>query len=128
MHAIRRDRVLAAAFVRDLPATAWDDLPRKVRELSGHRARVAAELRARLDGGPIDPEVRTRIALTLLPSDQSRAAELGRDRLLTCGPDEHRAIREAACGRIEPRSPAGSSPRWPPTRPTLAGAPGRRPP
>ncbi len=94
MHGVRRDRELAASFVRDLPATAWDDLPRKVREMSGHRARVEAELRSFLDDGPIDPEVRTRVALALLPSEPSRAAELA-DRLLTSGPDEHRAIRGA---------------------------------
>jgi hypothetical protein len=94
MHVIRRDRELAAAFVRDLPTTAWDDLPRKVREMSGHRARVVAELRTVLDGRPIDPGVRTRIALALLPSEPSRAAELA-GRLLDCGPDEHRAIHEA---------------------------------
>ncbi len=68
------------------------------RARSGRRpaiaTRVAAELRSLLEDGPVDPEVRTRIAVALLPSEPSRAAELA-DRLLACGPEEHRAIREA---------------------------------
>ena len=104
VHADRRDRRLAAAFARDLPAIPWDDLPRKVREMAGHRGRVEAVLRARLEAGPVDPELRSRIAIALLPSEPARAAELA-DRLLSCGPEEHRAIREALRPRRRGRRP-----------------------
>ncbi len=118
-YADRRDRQLAAAFVRDLATVPWDDLARKVRELDGHRGYVEAALHARLDGGPIDPELRSRIALALLHAESARAAELA-DRLLSCGPDEHRAIRQALGPRrsqIAPRLGAvldapGSAPEW----------------
>ncbi len=50
-------------------------------------------LRARLEGGPVDPELRSRIAVVLLHTEPARAIDLA-DRLLACGPDEHRAIRE----------------------------------
>jgi hypothetical protein len=92
-HADRRDRQLAAAFVRDLPTISWDDLPRKVREMAGHRGRVEPALHARLADGPADPELRSRIALALVAVEPWRAAELV-DRLLICGPEEHRAIRD----------------------------------
>ena len=62
--------------------------------MAGHRGRVDAALHARLEVGPVDPELRSRIAIALLPSDPDRATELA-DRLLACGPEEHRAIREA---------------------------------
>ena len=94
VHADRLHRRIAAEFARDLPAIPWDDLPRKVRDMASHRGRVDAELRARLEAGPVDPELRSRIAIALLPSDPDRAAELT-DRLLACGPEEHRTIREA---------------------------------
>jgi hypothetical protein len=94
VYADRRDRQIAAAFVRDLAAIPWDDLPRKARDLDGHRGRVDEALRARLESGPVDPELRSRIALALLPAEPARAAELA-DRLLSCGPDKHRAIRRA---------------------------------
>lgn len=84
----RRDRDLASAFIRDLPATSWNELSRKVRVMP---ARVPAALRARLETQALDPEVRTRIVLALLSSEPSRSVELV-DRLLECGPNEHRAI------------------------------------
>jgi hypothetical protein len=90
----RRDRRLADAFVNDLVTIPWDELSRKARDLDGPRDRVEAMLRARLDGGAVDPEMRSRIAVVLLPAEPARAAELA-DRLLSCGPEEHRAIREA---------------------------------
>jgi hypothetical protein len=94
LYADRRDRQIAAAFVRDLAAIPWDDLPRKLRELDGRRGRVDEALRAGLESRPVDPELRSRIAMALLPAEPARAAELA-DRLLSCGPDEHRAIRRA---------------------------------
>jgi hypothetical protein len=90
----RRDRETVDAFVRDLPTIPLAELPRKVGELEGHRGSIRRRLVERLRVGPVDPELRSRIALTLLASEPSWAIELA-DRLLACGPEEHRIIREA---------------------------------
>ena len=92
--AARRDRDRAEDFVRDLPTIPITDLPRKVRELAGYRGLIVPRLDERLRIGPVDPDLRSRIVIALLPSDPSRAIELA-DRLLVCGPEEHRVIREA---------------------------------
>ena len=92
--AARRDRETAEAFVRDLPTIPMADLPRKVRELEAYRGSINPRLDQLIRAGPVDPEVRPRIALALLPSEPSWANELA-DRLLVCGPEEHRIIREA---------------------------------
>ncbi len=85
-----RDRELASAFARDLPATSWKNLDRRIREMP---ARARDLLHAPLADEALDPEVRTRLLLALLPSEPSRSVELV-DRLLECAPDEHRAIVE----------------------------------
>ncbi len=90
----RRDRETVEAFVRDLPTIPLADLPRKVREMEGYRGSIKPRLEKLLRDGTVDSELRPRIALALLPSEPSWAIELS-DRLLVCGPEEHRIIREA---------------------------------
>jgi hypothetical protein len=105
VQAARRASQTADRLVADLATIPLADLPRKIRELECDRGRVEPRLRALIRSHPADPELRTRVAMALLPTEPSRALELA-DRLLACGPEEHRVIREALRDRwveIAPR-------------------------
>jgi eukaryotic-like serine/threonine-protein kinase len=86
-----RDRATSEVLLNDLQTIPMAELPRKIQQMAGYRGWVNPRLHAMLSN---DPEPRTRILLALLPSEPRRATELA-DRLLTCGPEEHRVIREA---------------------------------
>jgi formylglycine-generating enzyme required for sulfatase activity len=88
------NRTIAEVFIHDVQAVPWSQFSHKIIEMAPYRGWVDSRLRELLRGSPADPELRARLALALLPSDPARANELA-ERLLACGPDEHRVIRAA---------------------------------
>jgi formylglycine-generating enzyme required for sulfatase activity len=87
-------RVMADGFVTDLQTIPLSDLRRKIDEMASYRGWVSPRLHELLRSGPADPAFRARLALSLLPSEPGWTNELT-ERLLACGPEEHRVIREA---------------------------------
>jgi formylglycine-generating enzyme required for sulfatase activity len=92
--AIHHSRAMAEVFVHDLQHIPLPDLPGKIDEMASYRGWVTPKLHELLRTGPADPAFRTRLALALLPAEPRWTHELT-ERLLACGPDEHRVIREA---------------------------------
>jgi hypothetical protein len=94
----RQSEATAEVLIRDLHRVRLTDLPRTLEQMAGYRGWVVPRLRELLSGERPDTEARTRVLLALLPFEPDRARELA-ERLLACGPEEHRAIREALSGR-----------------------------
>ncbi|HEV3121818.1 MAG TPA: serine/threonine-protein kinase, partial [Isosphaeraceae bacterium] len=92
--AIHHSRAMAEVFVHDLQHIPLPDLPGKIDEMASYRGWVTPKLHELLRTGPADPAFRTRLALALLPAEPRWTHELT-ERLLACGPEEHRVIREA---------------------------------
>ena len=90
----RQSRATAEGLVHDIYKVPLAELPKKIDQMASYRGWVLQTLRERLEGESPDTEARTRVLLALVPFDRSRAGELA-DRLLRCGPDEHRVVREA---------------------------------
>ncbi len=90
----QRNVATAVNLVRDVQSVALADLPKKIEQLGHYRGLAVPLLRKSLESSPADSEARTRILLALLRSEPQRAGELA-TRLLTCGQEEHRVIREA---------------------------------
>jgi serine/threonine-protein kinase len=89
-----RDRGLAELFVRDLQTIPITEVPQRIADIAPQRRWVAPLLAALERDYPADAELRARVALALLRDEPGRARELTA-RLLECGPDEHRVIRDA---------------------------------
>jgi formylglycine-generating enzyme required for sulfatase activity len=87
-------RSAAEALVREIPTVRFLDLPGKIDQMAPYRTWINPRLRHRLQNNAGDSELRARDLLALLPSEPEHASELA-DRLLHCGPEEHRVIREA---------------------------------
>jgi serine/threonine-protein kinase len=88
------NRQVADVFIRDIQAVPFPELPRKIAEMAPYRGWVQPRLQELGKSGPSNPELRTRIALALLPSEPARASELAQ-RLLESPDAEYRVIREA---------------------------------
>ena len=87
-------RAAAEAMVREIPTVSFLQLPAKIEHMANYRAWINPRLRQRLQNNVGDPELRVRDLLALLPAEPEHAGELA-DRLLNCGYEEHRVIREA---------------------------------
>jgi Protein kinase domain/Sulfatase-modifying factor enzyme 1 len=87
-------RAAAEAMVREIPTVSFLQLPAKIEHMANYRAWINPRLRQRLKNNSGDPELRIRDLLALLPSEPEHAGELA-DRILKCGYEEHRVIREA---------------------------------
>jgi formylglycine-generating enzyme required for sulfatase activity len=84
----------AEALVRESATVSFPLLPDKIKRMADYRAWINPRLHQRLQTNSGDPELRVRDLLALLPSEPEHASELA-DRLLKCGYEEHRVIREA---------------------------------
>jgi eukaryotic-like serine/threonine-protein kinase len=102
-------RAAAEAMVREIPTVSYLQLPKKIEQMTAYRAWINPRLRQVLQGSSGDPELRIRLLLALLPSEPEHVGELA-DRLLKCGHEEHRVIREALRAH------------WPAVAPTIEGA------
>jgi serine/threonine protein kinase len=89
----RRDRLEADAFLRDLPGYSLAQLPAMIDGHGRDQSRIHPALRSLLVDARDDSEYRTRLLLALSRFEPERVPELA-DRLLSCQPDEHRAICE----------------------------------
>jgi eukaryotic-like serine/threonine-protein kinase len=84
----------AEALVRENATVNFLELPNTIAQMANHRAWINPRLHQRLQDSSADPELRVRVLLALLPSEPQHASELA-DRLVKCGYEEHRVIREA---------------------------------
>jgi eukaryotic-like serine/threonine-protein kinase len=97
-------RAAAEAMVREIQTVSFLQLPEKIEHMANYRAWINPRLRQRLLTDSGDSDLRVRDLLALLPAEPEHAGELA-DRLLKCGHDEHRIIREA----LRPHWPAMAS-------------------
>jgi eukaryotic-like serine/threonine-protein kinase len=102
-------RAAAEALVRESATVSFPQLPDKIDRMANYRAWINPRLRHRLQNNSGDPELRIRDMLAMLPSEPDHAGELA-DRLLKCGYEEHRVIREAL------------RPHWPAVAPRIQAA------
>jgi eukaryotic-like serine/threonine-protein kinase len=87
-------RAAAEALIRENATVNFLELPDTIEHMATYRAWINPRLHERLQNSSVDPDLRVRDLLALLPSEPEHARELA-DRLLKCGHDEHRVIREA---------------------------------
>jgi serine/threonine protein kinase/formylglycine-generating enzyme required for sulfatase activity len=88
-----RESGVAQTLVADLLKVPLPDVLPKIESMNGHRRWVEPRLRELLQSGLLPADQRARVELALLPSEPQQATYLV-GRLLECGPEEHRVLRE----------------------------------
>jgi serine/threonine protein kinase len=91
---VRQSHEAARGFLEDVQNAALAELPAKIERMAGYRGWVVPGLRELLRNQPEGTEAQTRVWLALLPFEPERAGDLAK-RLQSCGPEEHRVIRDA---------------------------------
>jgi formylglycine-generating enzyme required for sulfatase activity len=101
-----RNRATAEALIADIAIVPFSQLPQKIERMADYRTLINPRLHQRLQNSPADPDLQVRVLLALLPCEPEHARPLA-ERILKCGIEEHRVIREAL------------RPHWPAVAPSL---------